>query len=91
MSSASPYLFLEIAAIVFFLGFGWEYLRPQELISRRFWLPALFLAGFWLALDQIAIRIGLWSFPAGGTLPVRILNLPLEEYLLFIFHSVICV
>jgi len=91
MPPSSAYLFLELATIVFFLGFCWEQFRFTELTSGTFWKPALTLAVFWFAIDQIAVRAGIWSFPAGGTLQIRILHLPLEEYLLFFIHTLMCV
>jgi lycopene cyclase domain-containing protein len=88
--SSSAYLFLELAIVVFVLGFCWEEWRPRELMSRVFWRPALGLAVVWFAIDEVAVRLGLWSFPAGGTLPTRVLALPLEECALFVLHTLLC-
>jgi len=90
MPTSSAYLFLEVGIIVFFLGFGWEHWRVQELRSRWLWLAAGSLALFWFVIDEIAIRLNLWTFPDSGTLPIRILALPIEEYLLFFVHTLIC-
>ena len=85
------YFFLELAVLVFALGFGWEHLRLRELGSRCFWLPAVVLALFWFTIDQVAVRLGLWTFPAsGGTVAVRLFLLPLEEYMLFFLHTFLC-
>ena len=84
------YLFLELSILVFFLGFGWEHWSVRELGSRRFWLPAGSLACFWFLIDQIAVALGLWSFPENGTLPVRLFRLPIEEYVLFFLHTLLC-
>jgi lycopene cyclase domain-containing protein len=86
----SAYLFLELALFVYLLGFGWEELRLKDIRSRAFLLPALSLALLWLLIDQIALALGLWNFPQGGTLNSRLLALPVEEYILFFFHSLVC-
>jgi lycopene cyclase domain-containing protein len=90
MPRSSAYLFLELSFLIFLLGFGWEEWRLRELCSRRFWLSALCLACFWFLIDQVAVRLGLWTFPGTGTLPIQLLSLPVEEYLLFFLHTVIC-
>ncbi len=87
----SAYLFLELSLFVFLLGFGWEELRFRQILSQSFVLSALGLAAFWLLINQIALKLGLWAFPQGGTLPIRLFSLPLEEYILFFFHSVVCI
>lgn len=90
MTLSSPYLFLELALFVFLLGFGWEQWRLRELWSRWFWLSALCLACFWFVVDQIAVRLNLWTFPPSGSSSFRLLSLPLEEYFLFFLHTVVC-
>jgi lycopene cyclase domain-containing protein len=90
MPPSSAYLFLELSLLVFLLGFGWEEWRLRELRSRRFWFAAFCLACFWFVIDQVAIRVGLWTFPEAGTLPIRIFSLPIEEYALFFLHTLVC-
>src|SRR4051812_5180580 len=90
MPLPSAYLFLELSLLVYLLGFGWENWQLKELCSWSFWWPAFSLAFFWFIIDQIAVRLGLWSFPVTGTLPLQMLSLPLEEYMLFFVHTVIC-
>jgi len=90
MASFSPYLFLELALFAFLLGFGWEQWRLKDLISRRFAITAISLALFWFAIDQVAVRMGLWTFPETSTSRFRLLSLPLEEYVLFILHTFVC-
>jgi hypothetical protein len=34
--------------------------------------------------------MGFWDFPPGGTLPLRILRLPIEEYIIFGLHPMVC-
>lgn len=86
----SPYLFLELALIVFLLGFGWEQWRLRDIFSRWFLLTALGLACFWFVIDQAAVRLGLWEFPDNGATSAKLFLLPLEEYVMFFLHSVIC-
>lgn len=88
MRLTSPYLFLELALLVFLLGFGWEQWCLRDLLSRWFWLTALGLACFWFVIDQIAVRMGLWSFPDNGS--SKLLLLPVEEYVMFFLHTLIC-
>ena len=90
MQSGSAYLFLELAILVYAIGFGWELWDFRHLASRAFLKAAMGLAVLWFALDLLAVWLGLWTFPAGTTLPLRIFWLPLEEYLLFILHIVMC-
>jgi lycopene cyclase domain-containing protein len=90
MPSASAYLFLELAIIAYVVGFGWEHWTLKELFSGPVLGAALGLSTLWFLLDQIAVMLGLWSFPAGGTMPVRILSLPIEEYLIFFLHTLVC-
>jgi lycopene cyclase domain-containing protein len=90
MSLSSPYLFLELALFIFLLGFGWEQWRLQELCSRWFVLTGVVLAIFWFAIDQIAVHLGLWTFPKTASSSFRLMSLPVEEYVLFFLHTVVC-
>jgi len=90
MTQISPYLFLELALLIFLLGFGWEQWKLRDLLSRWFVVSSLALATFWFAIDQAAVRMGLWAFPSTEVSGFRILQLPIEEYLMFFLHSVIC-
>jgi lycopene cyclase domain-containing protein len=90
MSFFSPYLFLELALLVFLLGFGWEQWRLRDLLSRWFLLTAMLLAVFWFAIDQVALHLGLWTFPKTASSNFRLVSLPIEEYFLFFFHTFVC-
>lgn len=90
MPQSSAYIFLELAILAYILGFCWEYWNPRDLVSGAFWRPACALSGFWFAIDQVAVGLGLWAFPDGGTLSFRLFALPLEECLLFFLHTFIC-
>lgn len=88
MTLTSPYLFLELAFLIFLLGFGWEQWELKDIFSRWFFVTALGLACFWFVIDQIAVRLGLWAFPDDGNW--KLLSLPIEEYIMFFLHTIIC-
>jgi|ERR1043166_1014032 lycopene cyclase domain-containing protein len=90
MARSSAYLFLELAILAYALGFGWEYWNLKRLFSRELLSIACGLALLWFSLDEIAVYLNVWAFPPGGTLPVRILSLPLEEYIIFFLHTLVC-
>jgi lycopene cyclase domain-containing protein len=86
----SPYLFLELALLVFLLGFGWEQWNLQDIFSRWFLLTMLGLACLGFVLDQIAIRFGIWEYADSGTFNLKLVSMPVEEYLLFFLHALFC-
>jgi len=90
VESASAYFFIEIAALTYLLGFGWGYWKLKELRSRELVIAAAALALLWFLVDQIAVWQGIWAFPHGNTVPVRIFSLPIEEYLVFFLHTFGC-
>ena len=90
MPSNWAYIFLELAIVTYAVGFGWEHWNIRKMFTSRLLCAMLLLAVVWFALDEIAVSMGFWDFPEGGTLPIRILRLPLEEYIIFFLHSVVC-
>jgi lycopene cyclase domain-containing protein len=42
----------------------------------------------WVFWDLLAFQLGVFQFPPGGSLPPRILGLPLEEHLFFLVHTI---
>lgn len=90
MTLMSPYLFLELALIVFLLGFGWEQWNLTDILSGWFLLTALGLACFAFVVDQMAIRLGVWAFPDGSNFSFRLFSMPIEEYIAFFIHTLIC-
>jgi lycopene cyclase domain-containing protein len=81
---------MELALLVYAAGFGWELWNVRRLFSPRFLAAGGLLAAAWFVLDFIAIYLGIWSFPPGGTLPYRISLLPIEECILFFIHTLAC-
>ena len=86
----SPYLFLQLALLLFLLGFGWEQWKLRDIFSRWFLFTALGLAVLGFALDQIAIRLGVWAYTNSGIFNVLLLSMPIEEYFLFFLHTLFC-
>ena len=82
------YFLLEICSfILIYLFFGCNLvLNSANLKNILICLLALFL--FCFSIDQIAIALNLWTFPAGGTFSFRIFRLPVEEYILFFLASI---
>lgn len=89
-SSSCGYIFLELAAIAYLLGFGAPYLRVPTFRRTALLKLAVGVVFMWFVLDQIALRLGIWTFPDGGTLRFRIFHLPIEEYLGFLLHTIAC-
>jgi hypothetical protein len=75
---------------VYLIGFCGPHLR-LDLISPRIMLKTAFLLGvLWFAVEQVAMFFEIWTYPLGGTLPIRVLSLPIEEYLVFFLHTLTC-
>jgi len=90
LTSISPYLFLELALLVFLLGFGWEQWNLRDIFSRWYLLTMLGLACLGFVMDQIAIQVGVWAYSDGGTFSLKLFSMPLEEYFLFFLHALFC-
>ncbi|KAA0254707.1 MAG: lycopene cyclase domain-containing protein [Acidobacteria bacterium] len=89
-SARWSYLFLELAVLLTVLLLCAPHLsrvraRVGALISV---VVGLFV--MWCLVDWIAVSLGIWTFPPGGTLAYRWHGLPLEEYLVFLIHSGVC-
>ena|SRR5437868_5000906 len=89
-SSSYGYIFLEVAAIVYLLGFGAPYLRAPNFRRAALLKTAVGVVFMWFVLDQIALGLGIWTFPEGRTLRFRLFRLPIEEYLGFLLHTIAC-
>lgn len=89
MSSAHNYLFLDLAVLTTAVTLTWGRPEWRRILSRQWLRGFVLLFVFWCAVDWIAIGLRIWSFPPGGSLPVRIAGLPLEEYFVFLVHAVL--
>lgn len=83
------YLLFEVAFLCAVILFAWDTCTIRDVLSARFWVPAAIIFTLWVAVDQVAVRIGIWNFPAHGTLPFRLFGFPIEEYLSFLGHTVL--
>ena len=84
------YLFLEIAVFITIYIIAQNFIQLKEFLNKVLISKFIVLIFFWFIIDQIAIHLNLWSFPTGKTLNFRFFNLPLEEYTLFLLHSIVC-
>ena len=89
LDSRFAYLFMELACVlgVWLLAagsFSWRLLA-----SKRFLLPAIALYALWTVLDVLAVRFRIWWFPLEGSIPIRLLGLPLEEHVFLILHTIL--
>lgn len=89
MSPQFAYLFIELSLVLTLAGIAHGGFQWRELTRLPLAKKASVLFGVWLVVDLTAVRIGLWHFPAVGTIAPRIFGLPLEEYLLFYLHTVL--
>lgn len=84
------YLAVDICCILFPLVFSFF---PQfRFVSewRFFVVPCIATAAFFILWDILFTAIGVWSFSAEYTVGLRVLGLPLEEYLFFICIPYAC-
>lgn len=89
MSGRLAYLWLELASFlgVWLLSYGtFEW---RSILCPRFVRLATALYAIWLTLDACAVAAGIWYFPSEGSLPIRLLGLPLEEHLFLVLHTVL--
>jgi lycopene cyclase domain-containing protein len=83
------YALLISGAVPFLLSF-WPGLNFYRNLKRLFYTIALIVIifGLW---DVFAVLRGHWSFDPNGVWPLRIINLPLEEWLFFIIIPFCCI
>lgn len=81
---------LLISGIIPFLLSFWPGLNFYRDLKRLFYTIALIVIifGLW---DVFAVLRGHWSFDPIGVWPLRIINLPLEEWLFFIIIPFCCI
>jgi lycopene cyclase domain-containing protein len=84
------YVFLELGFLAAILTLMAPVLRASWIQWRQVAVRSGVLFVLWVVVDLIAIKLRLWTFPPGGTLPVRLFGLPLEEYLVFNIHTLAC-
>jgi lycopene cyclase domain-containing protein len=77
-------IFLACWLVVYSVG------ASSSVLTCRFALLTLAIYLVWLGWDLAAIRAGVFVFPADGSLPVRLLGVPLEEHAFFFVHAFAC-
>ena len=90
MLENSAYLFIEIAVFITILLISNSYCDWEKFISNKFAITLFGLFILWFIIEQIAINLGVWSFPIGNTSSIRLLNVPIEEYFLMIINTFYC-
>jgi lycopene cyclase domain-containing protein len=86
----ATYLFAELAIMVMTLLIKPRSVPWRLFTSKRFIIMATGLFCIWWIVDLIALALGLWYFPPSGTFRIRLLGLPVEEYGIFLVHTVVC-
>jgi hypothetical protein len=88
--SLLSYVFLDAAVVFGALVLTLQHVMWRRLLSKWFLKRAGLLFVAWCLVDWIASDyLRLWQFPAGATLPYRFVGLPLEEYTVFVVHTVL--
>ena len=90
VGTGGGYVVMQIAVLLTVYLFTFDTSSSRDLYQRRFLLRAFALTLLWFAVEQAGVRLGIWYYPEGGTLPIRIAELPLEEYFMFFTHAVLC-
>lgn len=88
---AYAYFLFEILFFLFFVTLCWHRIPWKQIISRPLLQIIAAYVVFLVLLDILLVHLGFWAFPPGRSLPWRLLTLPLEEYILFVFHALMCV
>jgi lycopene cyclase domain-containing protein len=81
------YLFAEIAVLTGLLTFSSPWMDWSKLRTRSFAFRSCGLFILWTVIDLIAVSKNIWSFPKIGTTGLTVLSLPIEEYLVFLIHT----
>jgi lycopene cyclase domain-containing protein len=90
MNPHLTYLFIDLGTLLFPLLFSFDK-RLAFYRQWRFLVPGLLVtAALFIAWDVYFTHIGVWSFNANYTLPYRLLSLPIEEWLFFLFIPYSC-
>ena len=90
MQTSLSYVFIDAAVLLGVFVLTFQHAIWRAILSKWFLKRATFLFLGWCIVDWIACRhLRLWQFPVGTTLPFRIISLPLEEYAVFVVHTVL--
>jgi lycopene cyclase domain-containing protein len=82
------YAVFEVAGVVASWLVAYSLGAACTWLTRRFVGVVTCLYVLWLSWDMLAIQLDVFRFPAEGSLPIRVLGIPLEEHLFFVVHAV---
>lgn len=89
MRITHSYFFVELGLLSTAAALTWRADVWRELLHPVNVRRVALLTALWWTVDAMAVHIGLWYFPAGGTLPFRIAGLPVEEFLGLLTHTLV--
>ena len=89
MRTTHSYVFVELGLLATAAALTWRAEVWRELLQPVNARRVVSVTALWWTVDVVAVRIGLWSFPAGGTLPFRVAGLPVEEFLGLLTHTLV--
>ena len=91
LNSKFAYLFTEIAGLLIAYVFTSSFVNWKIFLNKKLLLKIALMFLVWIVIDQIAVNLSIWSFPEENSFDVLVFHLPVEEYALFLLHSVYCV
>lgn len=56
----------------------------RAILTRTFWTSAAIFVAFGVLVDLVAIQLDWWHWSPTKTCGVRLINIPIEEYILFL-------
>ena len=89
MRAAYSYFFIQMGLLATVMVVTWKSDVWRELVQPVQARRIARVTMLWWTVDIIAVRLGLWSFPIGATLPFRLLGLPIEEFLGLLTHTLV--
>ena len=91
LDSKHAYLFTEITALIMIYTFTSPFVNWKIFFHKAILIRSAIMFVLWILIDQVAVSLSIWSFSNDNSFVALILNLPVEEYILFILHSIFCV
>lgn len=85
------YLLIECGALLVPLLFSFHPRIAFYKNWRAFWMAAFFSAAVFIAWDVLYTYLGVWHFNPDYLTGITLINLPLEEWLFFLFIPYACV
>ncbi len=89
MRIAHSYFFVEIGLLLSAATITWQSSVWRDLVRPVYVRRIVGVTALWWVVDVLAVRLDLWHFPPGRTLPFRAFGLPLEEFLGLLTHTLV--